>query len=128
MLEQSIEMLNEQKLTTARYATLQKNQANRLSELAEYSTMRPAALNKSTAESDTKNFQTLQPLPRTLTRKRDVQPMRPIKPITKIVRFKAIVFKIRSIFIEINEDGILLSDYTKENKRYIEWNTLSMII
>jgi hypothetical protein len=37
-------------------------------------------------------------------------------------------FKMGSIFIEVNDDGILLSDYTKENKRYVEWNTLSAIL
>jgi hypothetical protein len=42
-----------------------------------------------------------------------MQISRPIKPIIKLVRFKPTIFKIRSIFIEINEDGILLSDYTK---------------
>lgn len=125
MLEQSIEMLNEQKLTSARFATLQKNQASRLGEL---DITRHATLNKSSIDPEpSKNLQTLQPLPRTLTKKRDL-PVRPIKPLTKIVRLKAITFKIRSIFIEINEDGVLLSDYTKENKRYIEWNTLSLIM
>lgn len=58
-------------------------------------------------------MQTLQPLPKSYTKRREVQISRPIKPIPKIVRFKTTIFKIRSIFIEINEDGILLSDYTK---------------
>lgn len=37
-------------------------------------------------------------------------------------------FKMGSIFIEVNDDGILLSDYTKENKRYVEWNTVASIL
>lgn len=28
-------------------------------------------------------------------------------------------FKVGSIFIEVNDDGMLFSDYTKENKRYV---------
>lgn len=44
-------MLNEQKLTSARYATLQKNQATRLSELTDYSANKQmATINKSTME------------------------------------------------------------------------------
>lgn len=103
MLEQSIEMLNEQKLTSARYATLYKNQTSRFSELSDLNTSKQIAIiNKSNIEGENKNFHTLQPITRTYTKKRDIQPIRPIKPLTKIVRFKAIVFKIRSIFIEIN--------------------------
>jgi hypothetical protein len=37
-------------------------------------------------------------------------------------------FKLYSIFVDVYEDGILLSDYTNENKRYIEWNTLSLLM
>ena len=37
-------------------------------------------------------------------------------------------FKMGSIFIEVNDDGMLFSDYTKENKRYVEWNTISQIL
>jgi hypothetical protein len=50
------------------------------------------------------------------------------KPMASSTRHTKIKFKIFSIFIEVNEDGVLLSDYTNENKRYIEWNTLSLII
>ena len=41
---------------------------------------------------------------------------------------KVIKFKIHSIFIDMFEDGILFSDYTNENKKYIEWNTICLII
>jgi hypothetical protein len=41
---------------------------------------------------------------------------------------KTMKFKLYSIFVDVYEDGILLSDYTNENKRYIEWNTLSLLM
>ena len=41
---------------------------------------------------------------------------------------KVIKFKIHSIFIDVFEDGILFSDYTNENRKYIEWNTIRLII
>lgn len=32
---------------------------------------------------------------------------------------RSLKFKIYSIFLDVYEDGILLSDYTNENKKYI---------
>lgn len=56
-----------------------------------------------------------------------------MKPVTKPVKrwghnVKTMKFKLYSIFVDVYEDGILLSDYTNENKRYVEWNTLSLIM
>lgn len=70
----------------------------------------------------------MQPLARSYTKKKE-----PMKPVTKPVKrwghnVKTMKFKLYSIFVDVYEDGILLSDYTNENKRYVEWNTLSLIM
>lgn len=67
--------------------------------------------------------QRVQPLPRSLTKQGTVSQRGRGGLMKKITKFK-----ILSMFLEINEDGILLSDYTKENNRYIEWNTISLLI
>jgi hypothetical protein len=50
-----------------------------------------------------------------LTRKREflVAPKLNKTATTPVSNFKAMTFKIHSIFIDLNEDGMLVSDYTK---------------
>ena len=72
--------------------------------------------------------QRIQPLPRSLTRRREV-PRLPSKKNPKWNSMgKPLRFKLYAMFIEINEDGILLSDYTHQSARHVEWNTMSIIM
>jgi hypothetical protein len=69
MLEQSIEMLTEQKIVSARYATLQRNvQTNKASEV--FNSFQSVNISRFTNDPEPKAMHTLQPLPRGFTRKR----------------------------------------------------------
>lgn len=69
----------------------------------------------------------MQPLPRSITKKRESL-SKPARVVQKCNVRKSMRFKIYSIFMDVYEDGVLLSDYTNENKKYLEWNTVSLIM
>lgn len=140
MLEQTIDMLQEQKMISTRTTiqrpilghsvTLNRNNYSTINRnTIESVQIQPTMQTIDQTAEPRRIPQRIQPLTRSITKRREMVGRQPSKIVQKYGKIpKNIKFKIYSIFVDVYEDGVLLSDYTNENKRYIEWNTISLII
>jgi hypothetical protein len=86
----------------------------------------PTKVKNIIGRNDTRRFQNNFNLSSVFNNHSHIYPQAPAHLLLKT--HNVLHFKMGSIFIEVNNDGMLFSDYTKENKRYVEWNTISQIL